>query len=176
MACGASSCSNHERKSRQLAKLLWESLYVAMTRVKCGNDIRVCYRGSEAKTVTTHGLQHLKKLSRPKLYDAWQAAYDERGYWNDSKLEKEAVKARNKLLVKLSKVSRLTRTSLPKLKKWSGVLDVLVKCKPGTTSRNKPQYLDAIKPIWVACRGGNLRSDCEFRKREKNKENSRRRK
>ena len=86
------------------------------------------------------------------------------------------MKARNKLLEKLSKVSRLTRTSLPKLKKWSGVLDVLVKCKPGTTSRNKPQYLDAIKPIWVACRGGNLRSDCEFRKREKNTENSRRRK
>ena len=60
----------HERKSRQLAKLLWESLYVAMTRVKCGNDMRVCYCGSEAKTVRTHGLQHLKKLSRPKLYDA----------------------------------------------------------------------------------------------------------
>ena len=127
----------HERKSRQLAKLQWESLYVAMTRVKCGNNIRVCYSGSEAQHVTTHGLQHLKKLTRPKLYDVWQAAYDKRGYWDGSKLEKEAVKARNKLREKLSKVSQLTRTSLSKLKKWSEVLDVVVKCKPGTTYRNK---------------------------------------
>ena len=166
----------HQRKSRQLAKLQWESLYVAMTRVKCGNDMRVCYCGSEVKTVTRHGLQHLKKLTRPKLYDVWQAAYDERGYWDGSNLEKEAVKTRKKLRQKLSKVSRLTRTSLRKLKEWSAVLDVVVKCKPGTTSRNKPQYLDAIKPIWAACRGGNVRSDCEFKKREKNKEDSRRRK
>ena len=144
----------HERKSRQLAKLQWESLYVAMTRVKCGNDMRVCYCGSEVNTTTRHGLQHLKKLTRPKLYDVWQAAYDEHGYWNGSNLEKQAVKTRKKLREKLSKVSQLTRTSLSKLKEWSVVLDVVVKCKPGTTSRNKQQYLDAIKPIWAACRGG----------------------
>ena len=47
----------HERKTRQLAKLQWESLYVAMTRVKSGDNMRVCYRGSEDTTrKNTNGL------------------------------------------------------------------------------------------------------------------------
>merc|ERR1711965_31796 len=32
----------HKRTTKQLAPLQWESLYVAYTRVKRGDDIRVC--------------------------------------------------------------------------------------------------------------------------------------
>lgn len=149
----------HERKTRQLAKLQWESLYVAMTRVKCGNDLRVCYRGSHAQTSCIRGLQHLTKLKRPELYDTWQAAYDKFGYWDDRELKKQAAKARHILRKTLSKVTCLSRTSVSKLKKWCGVLDLHVGTKAGTTRRNKIQYLEALTPIWVACKAGTLQPD-----------------
>ena len=156
----------HERRSKQLAKLIWESLYVAMTRVKSGNDMRVCYRGSDAQHPTTHGLQHLKKLKRPELYDAWLAAYDENGNWDDTKLKEEAERARNDLRKRLARVTCLGRTSNAKLKRWCSVLDLEVKYKSGTTYKNKEQYLEAIRPIWLACRNGNLNQDGQFKKRE----------
>ena len=52
----------HERKTKQLAPLQWESLYVAYTRVTCGDNIRVCYFGSDNSTDRS-GLKHLKKLT-----------------------------------------------------------------------------------------------------------------
>ena len=156
----------HERRSKQLAKLIWESLYVAMTRVKSGNDMRVCYRGSDEEHPTTHGLQHLKKLKRPELYDAWLAAYDENGNWDDTKLKEEAVRARHDLRKRLARVTCLGRTSNDKLKRWCTVLDLEVKCKSGTTYKNKAQYLEAIRPTWLACRNGNLNHDGHFTKRK----------
>ena len=144
----------HERKTKQLAKLQWESLYVAITRVKRGDDMRVCFRGCETKRSSLCGLQHLKKLRRPALYDAWQSAYDKKGNWDDKNLKAEAALAQRRIKKILERVSCLSRTSVPKLKQWCSVLDVDVKCKPGTTYKNKPQYLDALRPVWLACRTG----------------------
>ena len=150
----------HERKTRQLAKLMWESFYVAYTRVKYGDNIRVCYAGSDVMNpTTTIGLQHIKKLRRPELYDVWQDTYDKEGRWDDRELKAGALRKRKQLRSKLRKVSSLNRTCLKKLKMWADILDVPVKCKPNTTRRNKQQYLDAIKPIWVGCRAGTLQTD-----------------
>ena len=143
----------HERKSNKLAKLMWESFYVAHTRVKRGDDMRVCYHGSDVVKPSTAGLQHLKKLRRPKLYDEWQRSYDKNGYWKDTKLKADAAKARNHLLDKLSRVTLLSRTSLIKLKQWADILDVSVQYKPNTLRKNKEQYLEAITPIWLRCTG-----------------------
>ena len=159
----------HERKTRQLAKLQWESLYVAITRVKSGDNMRVCYRGSEDTTrKNTDGLQHLKKLRRPELYDVWQAAYDKDGYWDPTNLEREALRAQCFLRRKLKCVTSLCKTRLAKLKEWCSVLDVVVKYKPGTKYRNKPQYLEALRPIWLACRNGKMQSGGQLKK-HKNK-------
>ena len=158
----------HERKTRQLAKLQWESLYVAMTRVKSGDNMRVCYRGSEDTTrKNTDGLQHLKKLRRPELYDVWQAAYDKDGYWDPTNLETEALRAQKFLRHKLKCVTSLCNTRLAKLKEWCCVLDVVVKYKPGTKYRNKPQYLEALRPIWLACRNGKMHSCGQLKKHKK---------
>ena len=53
----------HERTSKQLAPLQWESLYVAYTRVQNGKDIRVCFSGSDKRS-GHRGLEYLKKLQR----------------------------------------------------------------------------------------------------------------
>lgn len=158
----------HERKAKQLAKLQWESLYVAMTRVKSGDNMRVCYRGSEDTTrKNTNGLQHLKKLRRPELYDVWQAAYDKDGYWDPTNLEREALRAQCCLRRKLKCVTSLCNTRLKKLKEWCSVLDVVVKYKPGTKYRNKPQYLEALRPIWLACRNRKMHSYGQLKNRQK---------
>jgi hypothetical protein len=160
----------HERPTKQLAKLIWESLYVAMTRVKSGDDMRVCYRGSDAEFPSTEGLKHLKKLKRPELYDAWLAAYDKNGNWDDTKLKLEAARDGRVVRQTLRRVTCLSRTSRPKLKEWCGVLDVEVKYKSGTRYKNKGQYLEALRPIWLACRNGNVDQDGQVTKRNINVE------
>ena len=145
----------HERKSKQLAPLQWESLYVAYTRVKRGDDIRVCYFGSDDSSDRS-GLKHLWKLRRPELYDVWKSAYDDQGRWNDRKLREQAKRERTKLCRKLRRVTSITQVSLKKLKEWANILDVNVPYKPGTKRKNKPQYVEAITPIWVGINGGVL--------------------
>ena len=90
----------HERTTKQLAALQWESLYVAYTRVKNANGIRVCYFGSDTSSNRTL-LQHLKKLHRPELFDAWQSGYDKEGMWNGRNLAYHARQERIKLRRKL---------------------------------------------------------------------------
>ena len=145
----------HERKTRQLAPLQWESLYVAYTRVTCGDDIRVCYFGSDDSSDRS-GLKHLRKLRRPELYDVWQNAYDAQGRWNDSELRDQAKREQTKLCRKLRYVTSISQVSLKKLKHWANILDVNVPYKPGTKRSNKPQYVEAITPIWVGINGGVL--------------------
>ena len=147
----------HERKTKQLAPLQWESLYVAYTRVTCGDDIRVCYFGSDNSTDRS-GLKHLRKLKRPTLYDVWQQSYDENGRWNDQELRKQAKREQDKLRHKLRHVTSITQVSLKKLKLWANILDVNVPYKPGTKRKNKPQYVEAITPIWAGINGGVLSS------------------
>ena len=147
----------HERRSRQLAPLQWESLYVAYTRVKYGDHIRVCYFGSDG-SVDRAGLSHLKRLRRPKLYDAWQHAYDTHGKWDGTNLRKQAAKERTKLRRKLRRITSITQVSLEKLKLWASILDVSVPYKTGTKRKNKPQYVEAITPVWVGVNGGALTS------------------
>jgi len=148
----------HKRTTKQLAPLQWESLYVAYTRVKRGDDIRVCYFGSD----TTHsraGLSHLKQLKRPKLYDVWQKTYNKRGKWTDTSLRRQAEEKRNKLQHKLRYVTSISEVSLKKLKSWADILDVNVLYQPGTKRKNKAQYVDAITPVWVGVNGGALSTD-----------------
>ena len=147
----------HERKTKQLAPLQWESLYVAYTRVKCGDNIRVCYFGSDNSSDRS-GLKHLRKLKRPALYDVWQQSYDENGRWNDHELRKQAKREQDKLRRKLRHVTSITQVSLKKLKSWTNILDVNVPYKPGTKRKNKPQYVEAITPIWAGINGGVLSS------------------
>ena len=147
----------HERKTKQLAPLQWESLYVAYTRVKCGDNIRVCYFGSDNSSDRS-GLKHLRKLKRPTLYDVWQQSYDENGRWNDHELRKQAKREQDKLRHKLRHVTSITQVSLKKLKSWANILDVNVPYKPGTKRKNKPQYVEAITPIWAGINGGVLSS------------------
>ena len=145
----------HERKSKQLAPLQWESLYVAYTRVKRGDDIRVCYFGSDDSSDRL-GLKHLGKLRRPELYDVWQSAYDDQGRWNDRELREQAKREQTKLRRKLRRVTSIVQVSLNKLKEWANILDVNVGYKPGTKRKNKPQYVEAITPIWAGINGGVL--------------------
>ena len=150
----------HERKTKQLAPLQWESLYVAYTRVKRGDDIRVCYFGSDDSSDRS-GLKHLWKLRRPELYDVWQSAYDDQGRWNDSELRDQAKREQTKLRRKLRRVTSISQVSLKKLKDWANILDVNVPYKPGTNRKNKPQYVEAITPIWVGINGGVLTSESD---------------
>ena len=150
----------HERKTKQLAPLQWESLYVAYTRVKYGDGIRVCYFGSDDPSDRS-GLKHLRKLRRPKLYDVWQSAYDDQGMWNDTELRKQAKSEQEKLCRKLRRVTSISQVSLKKLKAWADILDVDVAYKPGTKRKNKPQYVEAITPIWVGINGGVLTSESD---------------
>jgi hypothetical protein len=150
----------HERKTRQLAPLQWESLYVAYTRVKYGDNIRVCYFGSDDSSDRS-GLKHLRKLRRPELYDVWQSAYDKHGRWNDAELRKQAKRDQDKLCRKLRRVTSISQVSLKKLKVWANILDVNVPYKPGTNRKNKPQYVEAITPIWVGINGGVLTSSSD---------------
>ena len=145
----------HERRTRQLAPLQWESLYVAYTRVKCGNDIRVCYFGSNTRN-NREGLSHLKRLRRPKLYDIWQNAYDKHGKWDDNNLRTQAENKRVRLQRKLRRVTSISQVSLDKLKTWATILDVNVPYKPGTRRKNKEQYIEAITPVWVGVNSGAL--------------------
>ena len=149
----------HKRATKQLAPLQWESLYVAYTRVKCADDIRVCYFGSDNPSPDLTGLQHLKKLRRPELYDVWQSAYDKNGEWNDDNLRRQAEQTRYRLCRKLRRVTSIQQVGLPKLKEWSEILDVLVPFKPGTKRKNKPQYVQAITPIWAGLNGGSVTLD-----------------
>ena len=148
----------HKRSTRQLAPLQWESLYVAYTRVKSGEHIRVCYFGSDVTGDCT-GLSHLKQLKRPELYDAWQKTYNSCGQWKDIGLRKRAEAERNKLRRKLRHVTSISQVSLAKLKLWADVLDVNVPYQPGTKRRNKAQYVEAITPVWVGVNGGVLSSN-----------------
>ena len=148
----------HKRTTKQLAPLQWESLYVAYTRVKRGDDIRVCYFGSDT-TSSRAGLGHLKQLKRPKLYDVWQKAYNKRGKWSDTSLRRRAESERNKLQHKLRFVTSISDVSLKKLKSWADILDVNVSYQPGTKRKNKAQYVDAITPVWVGVNGGVLSSN-----------------
>lgn len=147
----------HKRTTRQLAPLYWESLYVAYTRVKCASDIRVCYFGSD--TSSDHkGLEHLRNLRRPQLYDIWQHGYDKEGKWNQDHLCAQAVKKRKKLRRKLRYVTSVGQATVKTLKEWADILDILVPCKPGTNKRLKTQYVQAIMPVWVGINGGVLTS------------------
>merc|ERR1711938_501534 len=142
----------HNRSTRQLAPLQWESLYVAYTRVKSGEHIRVCYFGSDVTGDCT-GLSHLKQLKRPELYDAWQKTYNSCGQWKDIGLRKRAEAERNKLRRKLRQIQSISQVSLAKLKLWADVLDVNVPYQPGTKKKNKAQYVEAITPVWVGVNG-----------------------
>ena len=145
----------HERTTKQLAALQWESLYVAYTRVKNANGIRVCYFGSDTSSNRTR-LQHLKKLRRPELFDAWQSGYDKEGMWNGRNLAHRAREERKKLRRKLQFVTSLSQAGVKTLKQWADVLDVIVPYKPGTKYRTKHEYVQAIRPIWVGLNGGVL--------------------
>jgi len=145
----------HERTTKQLAALQWESLYVAYTRVKNANSIRVCYFGSDISSNRTR-LQHLKKLHRPELFDAWQSGYNKEGKWNGRNLAYHARQERIKLRRKLQFVTSLTQAGVKTLKQWADVLDVVVPYKPGTKYRTKPEYVQAIRPIWIGVNGGIL--------------------
>ena len=145
----------HERTTKQLAALQWESLYVAYTRVKNANGIRVCYFGSDTSSNRTQ-LQHLKKLRRPELFDAWQSGYDKEGMWNGRNLAYHARQERIKLRRKLQFVTSLSQASVKTLKQWADVLDVVVPYKPGTKYRTKHEYVQAIRPIWIGLNGGVL--------------------
>ena len=65
----------HPRTSCQLMRLNFESLYVAMTRVRRTEDIRVMCWPDVA-------LKHLLKLKRPACFDAWLASYTDEGMWD----------------------------------------------------------------------------------------------
>ena len=148
----------HERTSRQLAPLQWESLYVAYTRVQNGKDIRVCFSGSDKRS-GHRGLEYLKKLQRPALYDLWQRTYNKQGIWDDTNIRFRARKERTQLRRKLQRITSIETVSLKKLKHWANILDVVVPYKSGTNRKNKPQYVEAIKPIWVGINGGVLLVD-----------------
>ena len=136
----------HERKSKQLAPLQWESLYVAYTRVKRGDDIRVCYFGSDDSSDRS-GLKHSWKLRRPELYDVWKSAYDDQGRWNDRKLREQAKRERTKLRRKLRRVTSITQVSLKKLKEWANILDVNVPYKPGTKRKTNHSMWRRLPPF-----------------------------
>ena len=87
----------HHRKSKQLLSLCFEMLYVALTRVRKTSDIRILYFNESAaapqkgkKTTSKDinpGLHHLLHLKRPKHFDAWLAAYNNNGNWDDEVLK-----------------------------------------------------------------------------------------
>ena len=70
----------HPRKSCQLLSMSFEMLYVAMTRVRRASDIRILYSSAD-------GLKHLRQLKRPVCFDAWLAAYDKSGTWDEAELK-----------------------------------------------------------------------------------------
>ena len=62
----------HPRNSCQLLSMSFESLYVAMSRVRRLEDMRIMH-------CCTAGLKHLRQLKRPACFDAWLAAYNKHG-------------------------------------------------------------------------------------------------
>jgi len=143
----------HRRKSRQLLSLCFEMLYVAVTRVRRTSDIRVLFFPGDKGT---SGLEHLKKLKRPRLFDEWLLSYDKNGNWDSTELLKQAASDKIKAKELLSRTKPLTSYTVPQLKPIAASLGVTVENAPGKTYPRKAQFLSAIYPVWASLKSSRV--------------------
>ena len=132
----------HPRMSCQLMRLNFESLYVAMTRVRRAEDIRVmCWPDADFK--------HLLKLKRPACFDAWLASYTDEGMWDSKELINlaEADKARAKKL--LARSQPFSKYTIKEMKGILGAFGIRPANAPGKNYPRQKQYREALYPAWV---------------------------
>lgn len=132
----------HKHPGRSLKGLQFQGLYVALSRVECGSNLRVVFDDR-------HGLKHLYKLKRPKNFDLWINNYCKKtGKWKYQGMESvrqfEIKVARHKLK-QTDKLSSLSKHDLINLAR---VMDVKVQ-KSVKGALNKQQYVNALYDAWM---------------------------
>ena len=137
----------HKRSPNQLLSLKFEMLYVALTRVRQGDHIRVLYFVSKPKysEIRPHGgsLDFLKNLSRPKEFNEWMSSYDE-GRWCDDILKQKTEKEREKLRCRLRLLKPLTKYKVTELRDFCSVFGLRVEKNP-----RKHDFVVALYPTWA---------------------------
>ena len=137
----------HPRNSCQLLSMSFEMLYVAMTRVRRAENIRIL-RCPKA------GLKHLCKLRRPACFDAWLAAYDEDGMWSGSELKRQADVDRVNAMKKLGGPKMLGKYTIAQMKPILAALGIRPKNAPDKNYPRRAQFREALYPAWVKAKAG----------------------
>ena len=144
----------HQRKSRQLLSLCFEMLYVAWTRVRRAEDMRVLYFNNDDKggSDMPKGLRHLLKLERPLRFDGWMQAYDSHGQWNAATLERQAAADRRRAIRVLRSTKPLLKYTVKKMHPLCLALGLVPDKAPGKNYARRKQYRMALFPTWVTLR------------------------
>ena len=132
----------HPRSSCQLLSMSFEMLYVALTRVRSAEDIRIM-------SCPIKGLQHLRNLKRPACFDAWLKAYTEHGDWDSSELSRQAEDDKRKVMGILRSSRPLAKYTIKMMKTLLPSLGIQPKNAPGKNYPRQRQYRDALYPVWV---------------------------
>ena len=132
----------HPRSSCQLLSMSFEMLYVALTRVRSAEDIRIMF-------CPIKGLQHLQKLKRPPFFDAWLKAYNNHGMWDAAELSRQAEIDKNKAMRTLRSSRPFNKYTIKMIKPLLQALGIQVKNAPGKKYPRQAQYRDALYPVWV---------------------------
>lgn len=132
----------HPRSSCQLLSMSFEMLYVALTRVRSAEDIRIM-------SCPIKGLQHLLKLKRPACFDAWLKAYTDDGMWDAAELSRQAEVDKHKAMRNLRSSRPFCRYTIKMMKPLLHALGIKPKNSPGKNYPRQTQYRDALYPAWV---------------------------
>ena len=163
----------HRRKPRQLLSLCFEMFYVAVTRVRRTEDIRILYfeeeegaiqpkkrkRKKRKKTSSKYedinpGLHHLLDLRRPRHFDAWLKSYDKDGNWDAALLHKKRAEDRERAVKLLKRPAALSTYTVAQLGAMIKALGLTAENAPGKSYPNKEHLLAALFPEWVRARPG----------------------
>ena len=132
----------HKHPGRSLKCLQFQGLYVALSRVECGSNLRVVFDDR-------NGLKHLYRLKRPKNFDLWINNYCKKtGKWKHQGMEnlrQSELKAARQKLKRTDELNSLTKVELINL---SRVIDVQVQ-KSTRGGLNKEQYVNALYDAWA---------------------------
>ena len=138
----------HKHPGRSLKCLQFQGLYVALSRVECGSNLRVVFDDR-------YGLKHLCKLKRPKNFDLWINNYCKKtGKWKHQGMEnlrQTELKAARHKLKRTGDLNSLTKLELINLTR---VMDAKVQ-KSVRGALNKEQYVNALYDAWIKERNPN---------------------
>ena len=131
----------HKHPGRALKRIQFQGLYVALSRVELGSNIRVVFDD-------INGLNHLYSLKRPQNFDLWVKNYCQRtGRWIQEGMKELRERKVATALSELKHINKLGDVTKNKLIALARVLDVTVE-KSSTGALNKEQYGNALFDMW----------------------------